>query len=293
MRYDLTLRIEYDYGAAAPSARNVLRVAPRRIDGVQSVENVRLEISPDPAEIRHRVDFWGNSVAGMSFHEPLRKLTARLSARVERLARPPTLDLTPRRAGLASEIAARRGLGPDEPHHFRAPSPRVGPDPGIADFAETSVAPDMTVLGSVLALGRAIHGHMRFDAAATTVDTAPSEAFAARHGVCQDFTHVMIAGLRSLGIPAGYVSGYLRTTPPKGRPRLQGADAMHAWVRAWCGTEAGWVEYDPTNDLLVGVDHIVVAVGRDYSDVAPVKGSLRTSGRQMSKHSVDLVPLDS
>ena len=292
MRYDLTLRIEYDYGAAAPTARNVLRVAPRRIEGVQTVENVRLEILPDPAEIRHRVDYWGNSVAGMSFHDPLRKLTARLSARVERLTPPPTLDLAPRRAGLASEIAARRSLGPDEPHHFRAPSPRVWPDAEISRFAESKVAPEMTVLGSVLALGRAIHDHMRFDAGATTVNTSPSEAFAARHGVCQDFTHVMIAGLRSLGIPAGYVSGYLRTTPPEGRPRLQGADAMHAWVRAWCGTETGWVEYDPTNDLLVGADHIVVAVGRDYSDVSPVKGSLRTSGRQVSKHSVDLVPLD-
>jgi transglutaminase-like putative cysteine protease len=102
----------------------------------------------------------------------------------------------------------------------------------------------------------------------------------------------MIAGLRSIGVPAGYVSGFLRTTPPKGQPRLEGADAMHAWVRAWCGKEGGGVEYDPTNDLMVGTDHVVVGYGRDYADVAPLKGVLRTSGGQAGTHRVDLVPLD-
>ena len=132
---------------------------------------------------------------------------------------------------------------------------------------------------------------MKFDPKATTVDTPATEAFAKRHGVCQDFSHIMIACLRGIGIPAGYVSGFLRTLPPPGKPRLEGADAMHAWVRAWCGPEAGWIEFDPTNDKLAGEDHIVVAYGRDYSDVSPIKGTMRISGGQKSKQAVDVIPL--
>jgi len=98
--------------------------------------------------------------------------------------------------------------------------------------------------------------------------------------------------LRTAGVPAGYVSGFLRTIPPKGQPRLQGADAMHAWVRAWCGLEVGWVEYDPTNAVFSGTDHIIIARGRDYSDVAPVKGVLRTSGQQDADHAVDVIEVE-
>jgi transglutaminase-like putative cysteine protease len=118
-----------------------------------------------------------------------------------------------------------------------------------------------------------------------------ADAFAARHGVCQDFSHIMIACLREIGVPAGYVSGFLRTEPPEGQPRLEGADAMHAWVAAWCGTQTGWVEFDPTNAIRVSSDHIVVARGRDYSDVAPVKGVLWTAGSQTTKQVVDVIPL--
>ena len=143
---------------------------------------------------------------------------------------------------------------------------------------------------TVSAIGQALFAHMRFDANATTVDTTPSEAFAKRRGVCQDFSHIMIACLRGIGIPAGYVSGFLCTKPPPGKPRLEGADAMHAWVQAWCGEAAGWVEFDPTNNCLAGGDHIVVAHGRDYGDVAPVKGTMRISGNQKSRQAVDVIP---
>jgi transglutaminase-like putative cysteine protease len=145
------------------------------------------------------------------------------------------------------------------------------------------------VLDLLLALGRDLHGLMQFDPGATTVETAPEEAFLARHGVCQDYAHVLIAGLRAVGVPAGYVSGFLRTLPPPGRDRLEGADAMHAWVRAWTGADMGWVEYDPTNDLLVGQDHIRVAVGRDYGDVSPVRGILRHAGTQQVRQMVDVL----
>ena len=149
----------------------------------------------------------------------------------------------------------------------------------------------MSAFDAVRAVGEALHRTLRYDDEATTVDTPMIEAFRNRNGVCQDFSHIMIACLRGIGIPAGYVSGFLRTIPPPGKPRLEGADAMHAWVRAWCGIDMGWVEYDPTNGMLVGADHIVVARGRDYFDVAPVKGVMRSFGEHTTKQSVDVVPV--
>jgi transglutaminase-like putative cysteine protease len=148
----------------------------------------------------------------------------------------------------------------------------------------------MNVAEAALAVGRALHRHMRFAPDATDVTTPAQDAFARRAGVCQDFSHILIACLRGIGIPAGYVSGFLRTLPPPGQPRLEGADAMHAWVRVWCGGACGWIEFDPTNDMLAGADHVVVARGRDYSDVAPIKGALRLSGGQTSQLTVDMAP---
>ncbi len=158
-------------------------------------------------------------------------------------------------------------------------------------YAREQLSAGMTVADAVRSVGLALHRDMKFDPDATTVDTPPAEAFDRRHGVCQDFAQVMIACLRGVGIPAGYVSGFLRTIPPRGQPRLEGADAMHAWVRAWCGWQAGWVEFDPTNAMLAGTDHIVVARGRDYGDVSPVKGILRTAGDQTSEQAVDVIPV--
>jgi transglutaminase-like putative cysteine protease len=164
--------------------------------------------------------------------------------------------------------------------------------PEISAFARKAVGKGMTTRQAIETLGGALHRAMAFDAEATSVETGPAEAFAQRSGVCQDFAHVMIAGLRALGIPAGYVSGFLRTLPPPGEPRLEGADAMHAWVRAWAGPVTGWIEFDPTNDQPAGVDYITVARGRDYRDVSPVMGVMRTTGGQDSRHSVDVVPAD-
>ena len=145
---------------------------------------------------------------------------------------------------------------------------------------------------SQMIFGRALNAEMTFDAEATDVDTSPREAFAQRRGVCQDFTHVMIAALRGIGIPAGYASGFLRTFAPPGKPRLEGADAMHAWVQAWVGQDMGWVEFDPTNNQPAGVDYITIGYGRDYSDVAPVRGALRSAGGHESKQAVDVIPLE-
>ena len=136
-----------------------------------------------------------------------------------------------------------------------------------------------------------IRRDFRYDPKATLISTPLAEAFEARGGVCQDFAHIMIAGLRGLGLPACYVSGYIRTIPPEGEERLEGADASHAWVRVWCGEQAGWLGLDPTNALQVNDDFIEVAVGRDYSDVAPLDGVILISGKQTLKVSVDVKPI--
>jgi transglutaminase-like putative cysteine protease len=228
----------------------------------------------------------------LAFHDPIDRIEFSLGARVERMSPDSSLDLSPGLGALGAEVNDCRSLDRRAPHHFLGTSKRVGHEPEIAAFAAGVQDRSLTVRRMVEAVSSAVHGEMRFDPEATDVDTPPGEAFANRHGVCQDFSHVMIAALRSLGIPAGYVSGFLRTVPPPGQPRLEGADAMHAWVSAWCGAEAGWIEVDPTNDCVVGTDHIAVAHGRDYADIAPVKGVLRTSGLQTSNQSVDVEPIE-
>lgn len=292
MIYDIGLTIAYDYDRPAVAGRHILRLLPADIPGVQRRITGLLTIRPAPAERRPLVDFFGNSAVEVAFRAEHDEILFRVAARVERLVPSPVLDIAPDLGGLAVEIAEYRGLDARSPHHFLAPSPRVAPSPEMTAYARAQLAPGMTALDAVRAVGLALHRDMTFDADATTVDTPPAEAFSRRHGVCQDFAQVMIAALRGVGVPAGYVSGFLRTDPPPGRPRLEGADAMHAWVSAWCGRETGWIEFDPTNAVLAGVDHIVVAMGRDYGDVAPVKGVLRIAGEQATEHAVDVIPVD-
>jgi transglutaminase-like putative cysteine protease len=291
MLYDITATITYRYDAPAVAGRTLLRLMPRTIEGVQRLIAGRIEAQPAPAERLERDDFFGNRVTELTFRGAADTARFHLVARVERTGTVPELDLSPPLSRLAEELALPATLGPEAPHHFLGPSPRIAPDPAIAAFAQEAAPAGAGTLATLTAVGAAINRTMRFDPRATTVDTDPAAAFAARRGVCQDFSHVLIAALRSLGVPAAYVSGYLRTIPPPGQPRLAGADAMHAWVRAWCGIEIGWVDYDPTNDCLVAGDHVVVAVGRDYDDIAPVRGVLRTAGGQISAQEVDVVPV--
>jgi transglutaminase-like putative cysteine protease len=193
---------------------------------------------------------------------------------------------------LVQDIESCRTLDSESPHHFLTASPRVPIVSDIAAYTRGVISDRMTVVEAVEALGVNLHRDIEYDPDATEVYTPVEDAFRLRRGVCQDISHMMIAGLRSAGIPAAYVSGYLRTKPPEGKPRLEGADAMHAWVRAWCGLTSRWMEFDPTNAVQVALDHIVVARGRDYSDIAPIQGVLRTSGSQETKQAVDVVPLD-
>lgn len=292
MLYDIKLEISYAYTAPSDRSRNVLRLMPADNLGDQRVISRLLALDPLPDERHDDRDFFGNAVVTAVWHEPVASSTFSLTARVERPEMNDRLDTSVPLSKMPEALFAERSIAAGSPHHFVAPSPRIQPDHAMTDYARSVVTPDMSALQAVQALGHALHRDMTFDPTVTTVDTPASEAFANRHGVCQDFAHIMITCLRSLGIPAGYMSGFLRTFPPPGQPRLEGADAMHAWVRAWCGQDMGWVEFDPTNDQPAGRDYISVAFGRDYDDVAPVRGVMRGAGGQSSSQAVDVIPLD-
>ncbi|TIT27796.1 MAG: transglutaminase family protein, partial [Mesorhizobium sp.] len=225
----------------------------------------------------------------LAFRDAHDALDIRMSARVS-VSRPePGLDVSPNLQRLREELGSVRSLAPDSPHHFLAASDHAGIDAAITAYAKDSVAG--STVATVMDLCNRIQRDFTYDGKATTVQTRASDAFGLKRGVCQDFSHIMIAGLRGLGIPAGYVSGFLRTIPPKGKPRLEGADAMHAWVKAWCGRDAGWQEFDPTNGMRASNDHITVGYGRDYSDVAPIVGVLKTTGGQAAEQAVDVIPV--
>ncbi|MGD9917705.1 MAG: transglutaminase domain-containing protein [Paenirhodobacter sp.] len=292
MLYQVKLTIDYAYEAPSDHTRNLLRLLPCDLPGEQRVLARLLTIEPKPDERRDCLDFFGNAATSVAWHGPIGAVAFHVDAKVERFAPPAPLDFSPRLSALAAEIAAAQSLAPSAPHHYLGASPRVAPMPETTAFARDLLTPGMTALEAVLAIGRALNAEMAFDAEATDVDTSPREAFAQRRGVCQDFTHVMIAALRGIGIPAGYVSGFLRTFAPPGKPKLEGADAMHAWVQAWVGQDMGWVEFDPTNNQPAGVDYITIGSGRDYSDVAPVRGALRSAGGHESKQAVDVIPLE-
>jgi transglutaminase-like putative cysteine protease len=184
-----------------------------------------------------------------------------------------------------------RDLSPTAPANYLFPSPLIATFPEIAAWCATELRPDRGVVEAGLALAKAIKRDFRYDGSATQLDTSPAEAFEQKRGVCQDFAQIMISGARSAGLAAAYVSGYLRTIPPPGKARLVGADATHAWVLIWCGPERGWIGFDPTNGVTMGPDHIVMAIGRDYGDVAPIDGIFLGRDGQKIDVSVDVEPL--
>ncbi|MGV3650099.1 MAG: transglutaminase family protein [Devosia sp.] len=292
MLYDVRLTLHYNYAASVHGDRHHVRVLPASLPGIQRVIAASLSFDPEPAEAGTFVDFFGNAVSTVGYRSRHGHLDVRLAARINVEERSLSEDLSPPIQAVREEIGALWSLAGDSPHHFLSPSPRVAITPDVTAYARESLLRTNSVQSACMDLCLTIHRDFAYDKHATRVDTLSGEAFALRRGVCQDFSHVMIAGLRGLGIPAGYVSGFLRTIPPKGRPRLEGADAMHAWVRAWCGKATGWVEFDPTNAMLAGPDHIVIGYGRDYADISPIVGVLRTSGSHETTQSVDVVRVE-
>jgi transglutaminase-like putative cysteine protease len=287
--YDIRHVTTYSYESAVSFARCSLRLEPRSGDGQQLVSH-SVEIRPKPAERTIRRDFFGThteSVLIETAHRSLR-IDSRSRVQVSRQALGRTAPSPPWESvrDVAFEASS---LGPASPVGYVFASslvPVLGP---VTAYAGLSFPQGQGILTGAVDLMHRIRREFKYDPKATVISTPLREVFEKRHGVCQDFAHVMIAGLRGLGLPAAYVSGYLRTIPPAGQPRLQGADATHAWVSVWCGSEIGWVGFDPTNDLLVENDHIILAVGRDFSDVSPVDGIIVGSRKQKLAVAVDVL----
>ncbi|GBU16326.1 MULTISPECIES: transglutaminase family protein [Methylobacterium] len=290
MIYTLRHLTTYRYRRPARFARCAIRLAPSEGEG-QTVLSRALAISPEPATRASRRDFFGAEVTSVTVATPHSEFRVEAVSRVAVERGPlPEPESGPAWESVRDRAVAGRGLTPNDPVHFVFPSQRVPLVSAVTDYARESFWPGRSAYGGAFALMARIRSDFRFDSKATTVATPLAEAFALRAGVCQDFTHIMIAGLRGLGLPAAYVSGYLRTIPPPGRPRLRGADASHAWVAVWCGER--WIGLDPTNGIGVRDDHIVVARGRDYGDVSPLDGIVTASGAQRLKVEVDVIPED-
>ena len=291
VNYDIKLSISYTYDNSADASRQIIRLMPLDLPGEQRLNAGSHFISPKADAWIERSDFFRNRCVDLAFLQIHKKIDFSVKARVQRLAVQPILNNAVNFENLPAEIEANLSLDAWAPHHFLNPSPRVPQHVLTTAYAASLAFANTDVLTIVDVIGKRLYRDMKYDPEATTVDTPMIEAFNARHGVCQDFSHIMIACLRGIGIPAAYVSGYLCTTPPPGKPRLEGADAMHAWVRAWCGQDMGWIEFDPTNGIFAGIDHIVVARGRDYSDIAPIKGVVRSYGSHSIKQALDVVPV--
>ena len=289
MIYDIRHVTTYSYESPVSFARCSLRLEPRSGDGQQLVSHA-VEIRPRPAERTVRRDFFGThteSVLIETAHRHLR-IDSRSRVSVSRQA-PDRTALSPSWESVRDVAFEASSLGPASPVGYVFASALVPVLEPVAAYAAASFPQGQGILAGSVDLMHRIRRDFKYDPKATVISTPLKEVFEKRHGVCQDFAHVMIAGLRGLGLPAAYVSGYLRTIPPPGKPRLQGADATHAWVSVWCGREIGWVGFDPTNDLLVENDHIILAVGRDFSDVSPVDGIIVGSRKQKLAVAVDVL----
>ena len=290
MIYDVRQTTICSYASPVAHARHVLRLTPVDRHG-QRVQVAALQIVPEPLHRREGQDFFGNRLTWIEIEEPHETLAVKLAARVAVDALDEPLPLTtPAWEAVREEAFAASGIGPLSPTHFLYPSRLVSLDPEIRDYTRDSFPPGRPVLDAAIELNDRFKSDIAYEIGATTVTTTPPMSFALRRGVCQDFAHIMISGLRGIGLPAGYVSGYLRTRRPDST-RLQGADAMHAWVLLWCGSATGWIGLDPTNAVLAAEEHVMLAIGRDYTDVAPMDGVIVGSGGQRIDVSVNVLPV--
>jgi transglutaminase-like putative cysteine protease len=287
--YVLRHKTTYAYESPVTFARCVLRLTPRS-SKVQSVRESSVMIAPAPSHRSRRTGPFGEEVLTVVVETPHRELVIEARSVVDVHAGAIAASPSPPWEEVRARGYGSAGLGPEDPAAYLYPTARTPVIPAVTGFARASFVPGREIVEAGADLMTRMYSDFVYDGDATDVSTPAAEAFEARRGVCQDFAHIMICGLRGLGLPAAYVSGYLRTRPPPGRARLQGADATHAWISLWCGEETGWISLDPTNALIVGDDHIVLAIGRDYSDVAPIDGILLAPGDQSLKVEVDVTP---
>ena len=289
MIYDIRQVTTYHYASSVAHARHVLRLTP--IDRMgQRVHAAAVDMEPAPVERREGHDFFGNRMTWIELNQPHDTLSVRVAARVA-VKRDIVMEASPAWEDVRDAAFASGDLSPNSPAHYVVASRQVSLDPEIRAYAAESFSPRRPVLDAAVDLTRRIKADFVYEIGATTASTTPPMSFALRRGVCQDFAHIMIAGMRGLGLPAAYVSGYLRTAQLPHEDKLEGAGAMHAWVLVGCGDDVGWRGLDPTNGIFAGDDHVVLAIGRDYADVAPIDGVIFASGGQRLEVSVSVTPV--
>jgi len=275
--YEVSHATRYDYDAPVEASFAEVRQLPDDVDGQICI---RRDVTTDPrAEYRHEHrDYFGNLAATVMICEPHTRLVVTSSSLIDTSARPSVFGPEGQQPWTAytAERSARDDLAAIE---FSLDSKLVARSTQLADHARPSFADGVSLADGVVSLCARIHADFQFDPDATRVDTPLADVMRMRRGVCQDFAHVMIGSLRSLGLAACYVSGYLETEPPPGQPRLNGVDRTHAWVGVHVGNDR-WIGIDPTNDQLAGPRYVTAARGRDYSDVPPLKGVIFTDAKQ-------------
>ncbi len=294
-RYRIVHETEYRYSSSVSVSRQAMHLAPRACARQRTLCH-RLTIDPLPTYRQECVDCFGNPLTRIEIDHPHRALLVVAESEVTITARGDLRDPadSPAWEAVAEHHAYHAGRAPDaavlEACRFRADSPFVRAGAELIDFAQPYFAAGTPLLVAVRRLMHAIHRQFRFDTEATQIATPLLEVLARRRGVCQDFAHLMIGCLRALGLPARYVSGYLLTAPPPGQPRLIGADASHAWVSVHCPRN-GWIDFDPTNDVLPDLGHVTIAWGRDFGDVSPLRGVILGGGAHELDVRVTVLPL--
>ena len=285
MKYRVEHVTSYAYATPVDLASHMLHLKPRNLPG-QAVRSASVAVTPGDGRMSEGADHFGNRVDWLFLEVPHDRFVVTATAEVEVcFAHPPAAAAT-----LPWEVVAAKATAADchKAAEFTFDSPMLPGEPAAGAYVAASFPARRPILSGLLDLNARIRREFAFKGGVTDVHTPVSRTLAQRAGVCQDFTHLMIAGLRAIGLPARYVSGYLRTRPPPGAAPRRGADQSHAWVGAWLGPEHGWVDLDPTNDLVVHDEHVVVAWGRDYGDISPVRGLILGGGKHTVTVGVDL-----
>jgi transglutaminase-like putative cysteine protease len=288
--YRVRHRTTYDYEDPVSVSHHLVRLTPRNLPS-QACRESEISIVPVPAVTSTRRDYFGNIQTFFTLQEPHDSLIVEASSELEVYSakRPDFSASSPWETVVETLVSDHSEQGLNA-YQFVFGSQRVGASRELADYARPAFTPGRPLLEATNDLMQKIHTDFHFDTKATEVTTPVQVFFQKRRGVCQDFAHLQIACMRSLGLPARYISGYLRTLPPRGQPRLVGADASHAWCSAWC-PGAGWVDFDPTNNCVPTDGHITVAWGRDYSDVSPIHGVLLGGAKHTLDVGVDVLPV--
>jgi transglutaminase-like putative cysteine protease len=288
MRYKIAHNTTYNYSESVPICHNEVHLIPRDAPHQACIYN-RLRVKPRPALIEHRLDYFGNRVTSFSVEQAHQKLTVSAVSRVD-LAAGPQID--PEQSAPWEDIRDALASYGDlvDTYQFAFDSPLAAGSAELAEYAAVSFTRRRPIVAAMLDLSRRIHSEFRYDPTATTVSTPLPTVMQLRRGVCQDFAHLAIGCLRSMGLAARYVSGYLLTQPAPGQPRLVGADASHAWLAVYTGNH-GWIDVDPTNDVLPTIEHITLAWGRDYGDICPIRGVFVGGGQHALAVSVDVATI--